>query len=70
MVLVFPHERPIFLREVKSNMYSVSAYFFGRLIAEFPGAIIVPVVYGSMIYFLVGLDTAHFYKFPVFCKLL
>lgn len=68
MVLVFPHERPIFLREVKSNMYSVGAYFTGRLLAEVPGGIIVPVVYGSIIYFLVGLDTSHPYKYPLFRK--
>ena len=28
IILIFPDERPVFLREVNNNMYSVSAYFF------------------------------------------
>jgi len=69
VVLVFPHERPIFLREVGNNMYSVSSYFFGRMFAELPMNIIVPIIYGSVVYFIIGLNQATWFKYPVFRKL-
>ena len=68
VILVFPHERPIFLREIGSNMYSVGPYFLGRYIAEIPGAIIAPVLFGSIIYPIVGLNTVYAWKFPLFRK--
>ena len=63
MILVFPYERPIFLKEVNGNMYSVGPYFFGRFFAEIPAGLIVPIIYGTLIYFLVGLDTTEHYKY-------
>ena len=68
IILIFPDERPVFLREVNNNMYSVTAYFFGKVIAELPASIITPIVYGSIIYFSIGLSTVFHYKFPLFCK--
>jgi len=68
VVLVFPHERPIFLREVGNNMYSVSSYFFGRLFSELPMNVIVPIIYGSVVYFLIGLNQATWFKYPMFRK--
>ena len=50
-------------------MYSVSSYFFGRFFAELPMGILIPTIYGSIVYFLVGLDTTHWYKYPVFRKI-
>jgi hypothetical protein len=69
VILVFPHERPVFLRDIGSNMYSVGPYFIGKFIAELPGAIISPVVFGSIIYPIVGLNTVYPWKFPLFRKL-
>jgi ABC-2 type transporter len=68
IILIFPDERPVFLREVNNNMYSVSAYFFGKVIAEIPLSIITPVIYGAMIYYSIGLSTVYAWKFPLFCK--
>lgn len=34
LLLSFPLERPVFLREYTSNMYSVNAYFLGKTIVE------------------------------------
>lgn len=68
IILIFPDERPVFLREVGNNMYSVSAYFFGKVIAELPASTITPVVYGSIVYFSIGLSTVFAWKFPLFCK--
>lgn len=50
-------------------MYHVSAYFFGKVIAEIPASIITPVLFGSIIYFAIGLSTVYAYTFPLFCKL-
>jgi ABC-type multidrug transport system permease subunit len=68
VILVFPHERPVFLREIGSNMYSVGPYFLGRFIAELPGGIIAPVLFGSIMYPIVGLNTVFAWKFPLFRK--
>ena len=68
IILIFPDERPVFLREVNNNMYSVSAYFFGKVISEIPATILTPVIFGSIIYFSIGLNNEEAYKFPVFCK--
>ena len=50
-------------------MYSVGPYFLGRFIAELPGAIIGPVVFGSIIYPIVGLNSVYAWKFPLFRKI-
>lgn len=34
LTLTFPLERPVFLREYSSNMYSVAAYFFSKTVVE------------------------------------
>jgi ABC-2 type transporter len=69
IILIFPDERPVFLREVGNNMYSVSAYFFGKVLAELPASIITPIVYGCIVYFSIGLSTVFAWKFPLFCKI-
>lgn len=68
IILIFPDERPVFLREVNNNMYSVSAYFFGKVIAELPATILTPVIYGCIVYFSIGLNTVYAYKFPTYRK--
>jgi hypothetical protein len=70
VILVFPHERPIFLRETGNNMYSVGPYYLGRFLAEFPAGLIVPVIFGTIIYFAVGLNQTLWWKFPLFCNTL
>lgn len=68
IILIFPDERPVFLREVNNNMYSVTAYFFGKVIAELPASILTPVIFGAIVYYAIGLSTVAAYKFPLFCK--
>jgi ABC-type multidrug transport system permease subunit len=68
VILVFPHERPVFLREYESNMYSIGPYFLGRMIAEIPAGLIAPTIFGSVIYFIVKLNTDFWYKFPLHSK--
>lgn len=66
---LFPHERPIFLREIGNHMYSVGPYFLGRYFAELPSSLIIPSLFGTTIYFIVGLDLEYWWKFPLFSKL-
>lgn len=49
-------------------MYSVTAYFFGKVISEIPTTLITPGVFGCIVYYAVGLNTVYPWKFPLFCK--
>ena len=64
--LIFPSERPVFLREVNNSIYSTSAYFWGKIFSELPMSILVPVLQGVVVYFALGLNTNEWYKFPIF----
>jgi hypothetical protein len=66
IILIFPDERPVFLREVNNNMYDVSTYFFAKISSEFPISIIIPIFFDSIIYFAIGLSTVNWYSFPLF----
>jgi ABC-type multidrug transport system permease subunit len=66
-ILLFPEERPIFLREAHNKMYTVSAYFFGKLLSEMPCAILAPILHTSILYFPIGLNTNTPWKFPIHC---
>jgi len=68
--LIFPEERPVFLREANNNMYKVSAYFTAKICSEFPNSLLTPTLFGSIVYFVVGLNTEKSYKFPVFLLIL
>jgi len=57
VILIFPDERPVFLREANNNMYSVSAYFWAKIISEFPSSFLTPVIFGSLVYFIIGFNT-------------
>lgn len=69
-ILIFPDERPVFLREVNNNMYSVSGYFFAKILADLPVAILTPVIFGCIVYFAIGYSTVYTYSFPIFRKFL
>lgn len=69
IVLLFPEERPIFLREVNNNMYSPSAYFFGKIISELPTSFLLPFTYGSIEYFSLYYSREYPWNFPAYSKL-
>jgi ABC-type multidrug transport system permease subunit len=70
VILIFPDERPVFLREANNNMYSVSAYFWAKIYSELPSSILTPALFGSICYYLIGFNTEYWYKFPVFLLIL
>lgn len=66
-ILLFPEERPVFLREAHNGMYTVSAYFFGKLLSELPSSIIMPILHAMVLYPGVSLNMNTPLKFPIHC---
>jgi len=56
VILIFPDERPVFLREVNNNMYSATSYFWSKVCSELPFAIFIPCLFGVIVYWTVGLN--------------
>lgn len=52
---VFCNELPVFLRESRAKLYRTDAYFLGKMLAELPLFIAVPVVFTSIAYPMIGL---------------
>jgi len=69
VILIFPDERPVFLREVNNNMYRTSPYFWAKVISELPFSIMTPVVFGCIVYYAIGFNP-DFATFIVFLVIL
>jgi len=65
VILIFPDESPVFLREVNNNMYKVGPYFWAKISSELPFSIMMPSTFGCIVYFTVGLNptAGHFFVF-------
>ena len=59
VILIFPEERPCFLREVNNNMYGPSPYFWAKITSELPFSLMQPVIFGSIVYFVIGLNSVN-----------
>lgn len=68
VILIFPDERPVFLREANSGMYKVSAYFCSKIFSEMPFGILVPGLYSLVVYWTCGYNTEVWNKMPIFGK--
>lgn len=68
MINSFPKERTLVLRERAAGTYYVSAYFLAKNLAEIFSQIIPPIVFSSIVYFLVGFqnDVGKFFIFMIF----
>jgi ATP-binding cassette, subfamily G (WHITE), eye pigment precursor transporter len=69
---VFHKEKRIVDRERRSKMYRISSYYIGKSLAEIPLAVIFPVIFGTVCYWLIGLnpDPARFFTFLLILILL
>jgi len=56
VVNVFCRELPIFLREHFNGMYRTDTYFLSKQFAELPLFLVTPLIFCSIMYFMVGLD--------------
>ena len=53
-IFIFQVERPLFLREVAEDMYSVEAYFVAKLVVDIPILLLVPFIFTLVVYFAIG----------------
>lgn len=53
----------VYGRERANNAYDTFSYLFAKLFSEIPLNMLPPVVFGTIIYFIVGLDTSKFGEF-------
>jgi ABC-type multidrug transport system permease subunit len=65
VILIFPDERPVFLREVNNNMYKTAPYFWAKIISELPFSILTPTIFGVIVYYAIGYnpDASNFVMF-------
>ncbi|KAK7066131.1 ATPase activity protein [Halocaridina rubra] len=56
VVNTFCNELPIFLREHFNGMYRVDVYYLAKNAAELPLSLCIPVIFISIMYFMVGLN--------------
>lgn len=69
VILIFPDERPVFLREVNNNMYRCGPYFWAKVISELPFSIVTPSLFGVIVYYAVNLNPS-FTRFLTFLVIL
>jgi ATP-binding cassette, subfamily G (WHITE), eye pigment precursor transporter len=66
VILMFPDERVVFLREQASAMYSPTAYFIAKVLSEIPGFLLFPSIFVVIVYFGTELnltDASHYFIF-------
>lgn len=56
VINVFSTEIHIFMRERKSNLYTTFVYFMAKTLAELPLFLLIPVIFTSIAYPLIGLQ--------------
>lgn len=56
VALSFCLERPLFLKEENSNLYSTMAFFLSKNIVEIPFLVLIPLLLCVILYWLVGLS--------------
>lgn len=54
------------MREVGNDMYSVGAYFWSKICSEAPFSILIPFIFGAIVYYPLKLNTTHGYNFWIF----
>jgi len=54
-IFTFPNEKTMLLKEREAGMYPISAFFFGRTVADIPLDMAIPVMVVTIIYLMVGL---------------
>jgi len=61
LILQFPSERPIFLREYAANMYGTIPYFLAKTIVEIPVGFLTSLENWLISYFIMGFSGNFFY---------
>ena len=66
VLLTFPSERAVFLKEERLRMYSVATYFVGRSIIEIAFVTIFPFIFACIVYWIIGYNNHNPAKFFIF----
>ena len=66
LVLTFPAERTLFLKEYSSHLYGVGAYFMGRTTIETPFFLIAPTLFSVIVYWICGFNDSDPSRFFIF----
>ena len=61
----FPDEKSMVSRELTGGAYTLSAYYLSRVVSEVPLNILFPIIYSTIIYWSVGLNSDP-YRYLVF----
>lgn len=74
VILTFPMEKAVFLKEQSSKMYSVAAYYLSRNVVEIPYLLIIPMITSIIVYWMMDLTSTPgnffiFYLFMFLCTL-
>jgi ABC-type multidrug transport system permease subunit len=59
VMISFPVERAVFLKEENSKLYSTMAYFVGKSSVEIPFMIVLPVVQQLIVFWMVGMNDSR-----------
>jgi len=67
IINLFVDEKLLVQKEVKSGFYSLPAYYLSKIVVETPFTLISPIIFGLIIYWLVGLNSQidRFFMFLV-----
>ncbi|KCV72529.1 hypothetical protein H696_00121 [Fonticula alba] len=66
VVLMFPLERAVFLREQMSRTYRIWTYFSSKVLADVPFTLVFSSIFGTLTYWLIGLNATDPTRFPLF----
>ena len=71
-IIIFQVERPVFLREQANKMYSVTAYYLAKVLADLPLQLVTPIVFTVIVYFGIGMtiEASKFFYFYLILMLL
>ena len=53
-IFIVTEQRAVFFREYSNNMYSTLAFYFAKIIADFPLQIFFPALFSTIVYWMVG----------------
>lgn len=56
VVLTFPKERQIFLRERRAGLYSSFEFYLARILADMPFHVISAIIFAAVVYLMAGLQ--------------
>lgn len=65
VLLSFPAERPVFLREYAAKQYSVAPYFISKTLVEMPVVLVGQIITFLVAYFIMGLHGNFLYEILV-----